>query len=131
MNSLSLVALNKVRLSICGDNVIYTSIGKCILLSDVSNIKNIGIVVFIITFADPWLLICLPTNNVHKEFFEQLHFLIFSTDVESLFWEYAFQVQSSNKGFLHPFVHATSFQREEKQFFGCISKTGVWQRCYL
>ena len=39
MNSLSLVALNKVRLSSCSDNVLYASTGKCTLLSDASNIK--------------------------------------------------------------------------------------------
>ena len=39
MNSLSLVAVNKVRLSSCSDNVIYARIGKCMLLSGASNIK--------------------------------------------------------------------------------------------
>ena len=39
MNSLSLVALNKVRMSFCGDNVIYASIGKYTHLTDASNLK--------------------------------------------------------------------------------------------
>ena len=45
MNSLSLVKLNKVRLSFCGENVTFADIGKCTLLSNgCFKCKNIGIV---------------------------------------------------------------------------------------